>query len=112
MNSNDGVFDPCMTAVYTVLETTCCFSPIRRAERVRYRQCGGEEEGCLPSTAFVSALNLHPPQDYPTPRLVYGIGTNSTAPESDLCGSGAPSSEKTQGNARDSPRPGRGGTAG
>lgn len=63
-------------------------------------------EGCLPSMG----LNLLPPQDYPTPRLVCRIGTNSSAPASDLSGSSAPSSEKkTQGDARDSPQPGRGG---
>lgn len=63
-------------------------------------------EGCLPSLG----LNLLPPQDYPTPRLVCRIGTNSSAPASDLSGSSAPSSEKkTQGDARDSPQPGRGG---
>lgn len=65
-------------------------------------------EGRLPSTA----LNLLLPQDYPTPRLVWRIGTNSAAPASDLSGSGAPSSEKTQGDAKDSPQLGRGGMAG
>jgi len=67
-----------------------------------------EKEGRLPSTA----LFLLPPQDNLTPRLVCGIGTNSAAPASDLSGSSAPSSEKTQGDARDSPQPGRGGMAG
>lgn len=66
-------------------------------------------EGCLPSLG----LNLLPPQDYPTPRLVCRIGTNSSAPASDLSGSSALSSEKkTQGDARDSPQPGRDGWVG
>lgn len=60
-------------------------------------------EGRLPSTA----LNRLPPQDYPTPRLVWRVGTNSAAPASDLSGSGAPR-RPTQGNAKDSPQPGKG----